>query len=110
MEVSAPDFREQIGLRSAFLRGLQEVRAPVLAWGLGLAVFSAAMTAIAPNLRAAYTESSGPFRSIIGAGQITDSRIISLLVFGFVPLLASFYAVTLAASWADEELDGRLEL
>jgi hypothetical protein len=68
------------------------------------------MTAIAANLRQAYTESSGPLRSILGGEQITDTRIIALLVFSFVPLAASFYAVTLAASWADEELDGRLEL
>jgi ABC-2 type transport system permease protein len=110
VQVTARDFRSELDLRSPFLRGISEVRAPVVAWGLGLALFCGAMTAIAPNLREAYTESSGPLRSILGGEQITDTRIIALLVFSFVPLLASFYAVTLAASWADEELDGRLEL
>jgi ABC-2 type transport system permease protein len=109
IDVRAGDFRQELGLRGPFWHGLEEVRVPILAWGIGLALFSGAMTAVAPNLREAYTQASGPFRTILG-GQITDSRLISFLVFGFMPLFASFYAVTLAATWVEEELDGRLEL
>ncbi len=107
---SAKKFRQEIGLKNAFLRGVAEARVPVLAWGIGLGLLSALMTAIAPNMREALLQASGSLQAVLGANQITDSTMISFTVFGLNTLLVSFFALTLAASWVSEELSGRLEL
>ncbi len=109
---TAAYFRPEVGLRSPYFRGLADSRTSVAGWGIGLAALSATFAAVTPGVREVWAEraSSSALSQLIGTEKITDSAVISFAVFGFLELLVSIFALTLAAAWASEEIDGRLEL
>ncbi len=110
--ITAKYFRQELGLRSPFFHGLSDSRTSIAAWGIGLGLFSALLAAVTPGIREVWAgrASSSALSGLIGTGTITDNAVVSFAVFGFLPLLVSLFALTLAASWAAEETDGRLEL
>lgn len=110
--LTAAYFRQELGLRSPFLRGLADSRVSIAAWGAGLAVLTALLAAVAPGMREAWADraSRSALSGLIGTGTITENAVVSFTVFGFLPLLVSLFALTLAAAWASEEINGRLEL
>jgi ABC-2 type transport system permease protein len=110
--ITAGYFRPELGLRSPFFRGLVDSRTSIAAWGMGLALLSALFAAVTPGIREVWAQraSSSGLSQLIGTDKITDNAVVSFAVFGFLQLLVSIFALTLAAAWASEEMDGRLEL
>ena len=69
------------------------------------------LTALVPNIRQSLLEQSGPFaRQLEKSGLTSEKGILSVLLFSFLPPLATLIGVMLAASWAGDELSQRLEL
>ena len=69
------------------------------------------MTALVPNVRQSLLGQSGPFaKQLEKAGLTSEKGILSVLLFSFLPPLATLFGVMLAASWAGDELNQRLEL
>jgi ABC-2 type transport system permease protein len=99
-------------LRIPVLRGVNDALGSAAAWGAGLVAMVVLMTVLAPSARAALLD--GPDtelrRRLLEAGFLSENGILSLLVFSFLPLLVTLFAVTLAASWAHDEQAQRLEL
>jgi ABC-2 type transport system permease protein len=104
--------KRQVFLRNSLGRGLGDAAGATLAWTAGLGLLAVLMTALTPNVREALLEQSrGPlFRQLERAGMLSERGILSALVFSFIPPLATVFSVTLAASWAADELNQRLEL
>jgi ABC-2 type transport system permease protein len=98
--------------RTGFGRGLRDAFGTTLAWSVSLGLFALVFTAAVPNVREALLENSDSaiFRRLEEAGLVTEAGILSITVFGFIPLLVAGCAVSLAAAWEREETSGRLEL
>jgi ABC-2 type transport system permease protein len=102
----------QLFLRNAVGRGLRDSFGAILAWSAGLGGLAALLTSLAPRMRQALLEQSGGplFKQLEKAGLLSERGILSALLFSFLPPLLAAFAVTLAAGWAADELNQRLEL
>lgn len=99
-------------LRNPFLRSIRDAAGVAAAWAVGIAGLSALFAALVPNMRQALLEGASPgvLRSLERAGGPSEKAILSLLLGFLIPPLVSVFGVTLAASWAGDELSERLEL
>jgi ABC-2 type transport system permease protein len=104
--------RRELLLHNSFQHGIRDLTGTTIAWAFGLGLLAVLMTALTPNMRDAILEqSTSEFaRRLKEAGMISEKGILSLLLFSFVPPLFGIFAVNLAASWAGDEVRGRLEL
>jgi ABC-2 type transport system permease protein len=104
--------RSTLFLRSALGRGLRDSFGAILAWSAGLGGLAVLLTSLAPRMRQALLEQSGGplFKQLERAGLLSERGILSALLFSFLPPLLAAFAVTLAAGWAADELNQRLEL
>lgn len=98
--------------RNGLARGLRDAFGASVGWAAGLGLLAVLMTALTPRVREALLEQhDGPlFRQLERAGLTSERGIVSALLFSFLPPLVTVFGVTLAASWAGDELGGRLEL
>jgi ABC-2 type transport system permease protein len=104
--------RYQLFFRNSAWRGFRDSLGSVLAWGAGLSLIAVFMTALAPNIRQSLLEQANSVlaQQLEKAGATSERSILSLVLFSFVPPLVTVFALTLAASWAGDELTQRLEL
>ena len=100
------------GMKNGFTRGIGDNLGSVVAWAVGLAVFSALLTALTPNIRSALLEqaTSAVAKQLIQAGLTSEKAILSLMLFSVLLPLIAVFAVTIAAAWSGDELNQRLEL
>ena len=108
-------------LRSIFARSLGALAVPIASWGLGLAVYTGALTAILqealrniPDLfemAARFGPMYAEFLTRFTGGDDAAMNARSLtLVFTVVSAIFAIFAVTLASRWAVDEEDGRFDL
>ncbi len=98
-------------LANPFGRGLRDAIGTTAAWAIGLSLLAVLLTALVPNVRQSLLEQSGPFaKQLEKAGLTSEKGILSVLLFSFLPPLATLFGVMLASSWAGDELNQRLEL
>ncbi len=102
-------------LRSLGWRTLRARTLAILAWMVGICVgYAGLLTWMLPRLLEV-------FRRIVAEGGVigelfsgqdiaTNQGVISAALFGFIPVLVSFYALTLAASWSRDLDSGRMEI
>ena len=103
-----------LSLRGVGPRALR-ADAPAVGWWLfGLGCYVAWVTGIVQatreNLRELLAESPAFQQILNGAGVAADAGFLSGLLFSFLPLLLTFYALTQAGTWARDLDAGRLEL
>lgn len=103
-------------LRSPAARALRVAGGASLWWAVGLAAYAGWMTGIASQVQAAFVRlaESSPLLAAATSGQLLAGRggegFVGLVVFTFLPLLVSAYALTRAAAFRADEDAGRLEL
>ena len=103
--------RGQLFLHNAFGRGLRDSFGMAAAWAIGLSLLAVLLTAVEPNARQALLQQDGAIaRQLERAGLTTDRAILSILLFSLLPILLAIFGVTLAAGWASDELNERLEV
>jgi len=102
-------------LRSLGWRTLRARSLAILAWTVGICGgYAGLLTWMLPRLL-------DVFRRVVGEGGVlgelfsgqdisTNQGVISAALFGFIPVLVSFYALTLAASWSRDLDNGRMEI
>jgi ABC-2 type transport system permease protein len=103
-----------LGVRGPVGRAFGERLPMALAWGIGLAIWAAVMGAASSSLVDAFDKSPDlqrviqqafPAYNVASAGGVLQLLFIQM---GFIA--AGLGAATLAAGWASDETDGRLEL
>jgi ABC-2 type transport system permease protein len=108
-------------LQSVLARSLGALAVPIASWGLGLAVYTGALTAILQQAQRnlldlvesiarfgpMYAEAIARFTG--GHDAAMNARSLTA-VFTVVAAVFSILAVTLASRWAGEEEDGRFDL
>lgn len=108
-------------LSSVFARSLGSLTATVASWGLALALYAAAMTAILQIAQKNLTEliervaATAPmFAPVIArltGGRDAEMNARSLTaIFTLLAVVVAAFAVSLASRWASEEEEGRLDL
>lgn len=100
-------------LGNAFARGVRGALGLAVAWGIALAAFAALVTGLTPAAISIFQDQAAAqqFLSRLGRGTLTtDAFFLSFLLFGLLPVLVAICATSLAASWATEEVEQRLEL
>ena len=99
----------QTFLRNSLGRGVRDAMVTTASWAVGTSLLAVLMTALAPNMRQALLDQSR--NSILHQFVTTEKQILSALLFSFLlPPLVTVFGVTLAGSWAGDELRQRLEL
>lgn len=99
----------QTFLRNSLGRGMRDALVTTASWAVGISLLAVLMTALAPNMRQALLDQSG--NSILHQFVTSEKEILSALLFSFLlPPLVTVFGVTLAGSWAGDELGQRLEL
>lgn len=103
-------------LRSVYTRSLRTLAVPTFWWGLGSAAFAGWMTSLARQLEQNLVDlyKGSPFFSQVvanlsGGNSATNAGFLSV-VFVYLPILVTAFAVTQANQWAADEENGRLEL
>jgi ABC-2 type transport system permease protein len=108
-------------LKSVFARSLGALAVPIASWGLGLAVYTAALTAILQQAQRNLLDlldTVGRFNPMYaelvarvtgGSGAEMNARSLTA-VFTVVAGLFMVFAITLASRWAADEDDGRFDL
>ena len=108
-------------VQSIFARSLGALAVPIASWGLGLAVYTGALTAILDQAQRNFldlVEMVARFAPMYGAlaAQFTvghdaelNARSLSL-VFSVVAALFMVFAITLASRWPADEEEGRFDL
>ena len=108
-------------LQSIFTRSLGALAVPIASWGLGLAVYTGALTAILQQAQKNLLDlvdavaTFGPLYAELVArftgGHDAEMNARALTgVFTLVAGLFSIFAITLASRWSAEEEDGRFDL
>jgi ABC-2 type transport system permease protein len=98
----------QLFLRNSLGRGVRDAIGTAVSWAAGLSALAVLMTALVPNMRTAFLQR--PSGALFG-GLVTERSLLSALLFSFLlPPLIAVFGVTLAASWAGDEVNQRLEL
>ncbi|MHB8648489.1 MAG: hypothetical protein ACYDAR_22130, partial [Thermomicrobiales bacterium] len=96
-----------------FARGVRSVLGLSVAWAVALAAYVAFVTALTPNVISVFREQTAAqqFLGRLGRGTLTtDALVLSFNVFGILPAFVAICATNLAAAWATEEIEQRLEL
>jgi ABC-2 type transport system permease protein len=108
-------------LRSVFTRSLGALAVPIASWGLGLAVYTGAVTAILQQAQSDLldlVEAIGRFSPMYaelvawvtgGRDGAMNARSLTA-VFTLVAAMFSVFAITLASRWAVDDEDGRFDL
>jgi ABC-2 type transport system permease protein len=100
-------------LGGLFRRGLRGVLGQAAAWGAGLGAYAVLIAAITPTVRDAIADEER-VNDLIGnldRGTLAaDAGFLSIGLFTLLPALVGLFAVILAASWATDEREGRLEM
>ena len=108
-------------LQSIFARSLGALAVPIASWGLGLAVYTGALTAILQqaqqdllDLIGTFARSNPMYAELVArvtGGRDAEMNARSLtVVFTVVAALFLVFAITLASRWATDEEDGRFDL
>jgi ABC-2 type transport system permease protein len=108
-EVTEPS---SLWLANNFVLGLRTALPGILAWGLGLSIYTLIMMSSINDLRDSVISllSSDFFNQLGFQALATNENVLSaMLMFLLIPLCA-IYAVVQVAGWTVEENEGRLEL
>ncbi len=104
----------QPGLRGPGTLALRGALPGIVAWTVGLAILTLLVIGITPTTKdsvAATLKESPALTQLFGAaGLNTDAGFLSGLLFFFLPLITTFYALAIASGWARDLDAGRHEL
>ena len=93
--------------------GLRSMLGSTLTWGVGLAAYSALLTAVTPAVRRAIEEQARVqefINRLQPGGLNTEATFLSVSLFSLLPVFTALFAIMPAIGWSAEERGGRLEL
>jgi ABC-2 type transport system permease protein len=99
-------------LAGSFWFALKSLSLGALIWGFSIASYTVLLLAIFNNMKDSMLSllQSDFYKTLGFLSTGTNENLLNLMLFLFLVALFAAYAVTMAASWANEETDGRLEL
>ncbi|NWJ47855.1 MAG: ABC transporter permease subunit [Chloroflexi bacterium] len=99
-------------LAGSFWFALKSLALGALIWGVGIASYTVLILAIFNNMKDSMLSllQSDFYKAIGFMTMGTNENLLNLMLFLFLVVLFASYAVTMVASWANDETEGRLEL
>ena len=109
-------FGGEWSLRSLFLRSLRTSAGAAVWWAVSAGAYGAWMTSVGQQLQTNITEMAqgSPVLSAVFArllaGEQATALFLSMLMYTFIPLVLSAYAISQVGRWAADEEEGRTEM